>query len=154
MPPDAHSSLPEEVFRSKVDLWLVLLVFGGTLGGLAVAMSSPSSRAGLPRAAGVGIMAVTTALLVLLGVWTYRTTAYVLDDDAMYVRCAGLNWHIAYRDIKSVRATHNPLSAPALSVDRLEIRYGKYAWVLISPKDRAAFIAALKRRAPELEVKA
>ena len=116
---DSSAPLPDEVFRSRVDAWLVVLVVGVLVAGLWLAMTGPSSRAGLGKGAGVAIM-----------------------------------WHIAYRDITSVRLSHNPLSAPALSLRRLEIRYGKHAWVLISPRDRDAFIASLRRRVPGLEVKA
>lgn len=82
----------------------------------------------------------------------YRTTDYALSDDSLFVRCGPLNWHIAYRDITSISRTFNPMSSAALSLRRLQIRYGKWAVILISPPDREAFIVALKRRVPGLVV--
>ena len=46
-------------------------------------------------------------------------------------------------DITSVRRTRNPLSSPALSMDRLSIRYGKGRRIMISPADQAGFLEAI-----------
>ena len=153
MPVDPPTPLPTEIFRSKVDRWLVVLVIGLPVLGMALAMAMPSSRAGLGALAGLAIAACSTLLVLLVFAWIYRSTTYTLDADALVIRCAGLTWRVAYGEMRSVRPTHNPLSAPALSLHRLEIRYATYGWVLISPDDPGAFVSALKRRVPHLEVK-
>jgi hypothetical protein len=48
-------------------------------------------------------------------------------------------------DIISTEPSHNPASSPALSLDRLVIRYGQGAELMISPKEMAEFIAELKK---------
>jgi len=153
MTSESDSSIPDEVFRSRLDAWLVVLVVGIQVVGLWLAMTSPSTQAGLGKGAGVTIMVLSTALLLVLFWWLYRSTAYTLTDDSLFVRCGPLNWHIAYRDITSVSWTNNPISSAALSLRRLKISYGKWAFVMISPPDRDAFIAALRRRVPGLVVK-
>lgn len=40
--------------------------------------------------------------------------------------------------------TRGPLSSPALSLDRLRIEYGKRGVVLISPREKEAFVRALE----------
>ncbi len=153
MTSEPNSPGPDQVFRSRVDLWLVLVALVASVGGLAVAMASPSTNAGLGRGVGIGITGGTGLLVVLLFWWTYRSTAYTLDDDTLDVRCGGLHWHVACRDITRVEYSGNVLSAPALSLRRLKVCYGKSGWLLISPQDREAFIAALQRRVPGLVVK-
>lgn len=43
------------------------------------------------------------------------------------------------------------LAAPALSFDRLEVS-GGFGVVVVSPKDQAGFVRALKRVAPQLRL--
>jgi hypothetical protein len=45
-----------------------------------------------------------------------------------------------------VESTRNPASSPALSLDRLLIRYGGGSEIMVSPADKAGFMAAIKKR--------
>ena len=56
-------------------------------------------------------------------------------------------WKININDITQIEPTHNPLSSPALSLDRLKIYYrkdGRVATVMISPKDKEGFLNILR----------
>ena len=55
--------------------------------------------------------------------------------------------------ITKIENTNSVLSAPALSMDRIEVFYNKYDSVVISPGDKAGFIARLKETNPEVIVK-
>jgi hypothetical protein len=55
--------------------------------------------------------------------------------------------------IRKIKETNNPLSSPALSLDRLWIDYGKGAAVMISPKDKEGFIRHILQINPSVEVK-
>jgi Bacterial PH domain len=147
-----RSGSPVEIFHSGVDPWLIAVVLLATLGSLGVAMVVPSTRGGLSREVGIAIAGGTAGLVLLLFYWSYRTTTYVLDVDSLRVRCAGLRWQIAYRDVRRVEFSNSALSAPALSLRRLKVCYGAAGSLVISPDDREAFIAALQRRVPGLEV--
>lgn len=52
-------------------------------------------------------------------------------------------------EISEVRPTHNPLSSPALSLDRLHVQYGPgfLKAVMISPADREGFLEDLAQQA-------
>jgi hypothetical protein len=65
--------------------------------------------------------------------------------DHLLVRSGVRRWEIPYREIKSVICTFSPMSAPALSLRRLEIRYGREA-ILVSPRSRSEFVSALEDR--------
>jgi len=54
------------------------------------------------------------------------------------------------KDIRKIEETNNPLSAPALSIDRLEIHFNKFDSLLISPKNKKDFIADLQQINPEI----
>ena len=124
-------------FRSKVDTWL-LLIIGGTL----LVVGWVLHHAPLPWFLIWPLLALSAALPVstLLG------THYTLDGEWLLIRSGPMRWRVAIRDIRSVTPTRSPLSSPALSLDRLRIDHGPGRIVLISPADKAGFLAALKER--------
>jgi hypothetical protein len=77
--------------------------------------------------------------------WLYFSTRYTITGDFLLVKAGPFSWMIPIEDISSVEPTHNALSSPALSLDRLLIRYGQSAELMISPKDKSAFMAELKK---------
>jgi hypothetical protein len=74
---------------------------------------------------------------------------YGLDDTHLVVRFGLCRHRVPLADISEVRPTHNPLSAPSLSLDRLQVQYGTgvFKAVLISPTDRNLFLDELARKA-------
>lgn len=85
--------------------------------------------------------------------WIFWGTWYVLRDDSLLVRSGPFRWNIPYKDIASVRLTRNMFSAPASSLERLEITYGKGGYLLISPVDREEFARLLLARCPQASLK-
>jgi hypothetical protein len=129
-------------YRSKIGLELIiplLIIFGG----LAITMVVNKAWAGVIILAPV--LAFVTHMLL--------TTYYIVDGQTLVVKCGFLvNMKIDINTIKSIKETNNALSSPAASLDRLEISYGKYDNVMISPKEKAEFISALINISPSIEV--
>ena len=122
-------------FSSKIDLWLVLVLGGATaatLWGLRQVLAEPDAFA-------VGVALVVAALGVGLLLW-------------LLVRCGPFRTRIALDQIRSVKPSRSLASAPALSLDRLAVAYGRVGSVLISPKDKAGLIAALRQQAPGAQI--
>lgn len=46
--------------------------------------------------------------------------------------------------IKTIRPTRNPLSSPAMSLDRLELQFKNGEKIMISPKDKVGFKERMK----------
>lgn len=84
------------------------------------------------------------ALAFGLPAWVLSSTYYRLTDDLLYVKSGPFSWRIPTAEIHRVTATNNPLSSPALSLQRLKIEYGNGRRIMISPEDQAEFIADLK----------
>ena len=130
----------ERWYASKVDWWLgILLVLAplAAVGGALIALSSgaPSTVA----LAGVALMAV----IYLGAVFPMR---YGIDDDVLIVRYGLIRQRVPLADITLVEPTRNPLSSPALSLDRLMIHYGRRR-IMISPAARDEFLAELAKGA-------
>lgn len=126
-------------FRSAVDGWL-WAVFGIST-TVSIAALVPVFALRVPW--GWAFALVTLGLGVGLPLWLFRSTAYVVDDTTLRIRSGPFRWSVPLAEIREVRPSRSPLSSPALSLDRLEIRYGRGSAILVSPADRAGFLAAI-----------
>lgn len=87
--------------------------------------------------------------LVILVIWLpVFNTYYVVENNTLIIKSLVFRWKINMNDITQIEPTHNPLSSPALSLDRLKISYmknGRIAKVMISPKDKEGFLNTLRK---------
>ncbi|MDH3338151.1 MAG: PH domain-containing protein [Gammaproteobacteria bacterium] len=127
-------------FKSKVDRWIIVLLVIVIVAEV-FAIGSAALQASDPL--------VTTAMILLgtaiaaLIVWLTLGTYYVVDRGKLIVVAGPIRWNVPIEQISSVEATKSPLSSPALSLDRLRIRYGKNRRIMISPADKAGFLKAI-----------
>ena len=142
----SSSDPSSEVFPSKVDRWLVVLLVAAW--GLSLVSVASAVAAGPPS-----VLYSTVGLEVLIFgfvVWVFTTTRYTVGAGALAVRSGPFRWRIALEEISEIVPSRNPLSSPALSLDRLEVRYGRGRFLLISPRERQSFLAAVVARSPGL----
>lgn len=93
-----------------------------------------------------------SVLIIIFVSWIWFGTGYTITEKELKIKSGPIRSKIPIEKIKKIRKTKNPLSSPALSLDRLEIKYGKYSTALISPADKEGFIQAIKERNPEVEI--
>jgi len=84
-------------------------------------------------------------LVILLLFSIFARTHYTVADGDLRIVSGPFGWTIALSEITSIEPSRNLLSSPALSIDRLKVSYGKRKFVLISPADKAGFLAAVER---------
>lgn len=143
------SSRQARTYPSKIDLWLV--------GVLVVAMTA--AFAGV-AAAGFenGVLRAAQGGFILLGVagfiaWIWLSTNYTLDGPELIVRSGPFSWRIPLAEIDAVEKPTGFVrsgSSPALSMDRLLVRYGKGKKLMISPAEKQAFLKDLAARGVKL----
>ena len=133
------------VYRSKVDI----LVAASAL-GLPLLTVAALSLGGLDSPLLIGAVILLCAL-ISFAVWLLVSTRYVIDDKALLVRSGPFLWRIAHGQITSLERTSDPRSAPALSLDRLRIRYGGNQ-ILISPADQEDFLIVMHELAPRARI--
>lgn len=131
-------------YPSAIDAWLVLVIGG------AVCISLLQAWQLRHDATGGAVMAAITGAFILLiaGIFTLPCR-YTLAADHLLIRCGVIRRRIPYSAITRVEPSSSLMSAPALSLRRLEVKHARGAQ-LISPRDRSAFIAALRERAPHV----
>jgi len=127
-------------FQSKIDLWLIVVLVLA-LATQAYALFSVLSGAG-PMSAKYTMIGATVLVYSLIGSVLLRTH-YIVENDKLIVTCGPLVRTIKLHEITRVTETRNPLSSPALSLDRLRIEYKNNRSVMISPADKRQFLTAI-----------
>jgi hypothetical protein len=132
-------------YRSKVDWWIALLLCAPPVASVAVcvALALGGRASELPW----GIASVVFVFGIYFGL--LFPMRYGLDGTHLLVRFGLCRQRIPLADVTEVHPTHNPLSSPALSLDRLYVRFGRgfARAVMISPADRDQFLDELAHKA-------
>jgi hypothetical protein len=137
-------------FPSRRDLWITVLIWVAAvaiviIGGERLVNPGPV----------VGRLLVAGLCLGMAGftVWILYSTFYELTDEKLIIRTGPIRYVVKLEAIQQVTPSRSPLSSPALSLDRLRVRYrGGGTGVLISPEDKQGFLRALVERCPQLEL--
>ncbi len=129
-------------YPSKVDGWLAAMLCVPPVVTLASFIWA--------MAAGEGLWATIIPVLLVAAVYVgiLLPMRYGISDDAIVVRHGLVRQRIPLAAIVEVAPTRSALSSPALSLDRLRIRFGTgfFKNAMISPADKAGFLAELAAR--------
>lgn len=83
----------------------------------------------------------------------FLSTYYIVRSEHLQIKSGFIvNINLDINAIRKINETNSILSAPAMSLDRLEIIYNKFDSVLISPTEKATFIKTLLDINPNIEV--
>jgi hypothetical protein len=129
-----------KIYKSKVDWWL----------GLVLVYPIFRSVASIIEGDWIGYIGIALCLLFI--VFISKSTRYIISENHLIVKCMFIvNDKIEISKIRKIEKTNSILSSPALSLDRISIKFNKYDEVYISPKERQAFIDELLKINPEIE---
>jgi len=91
-------------------------------------------------------------LTTLFIVYTLLTTQYTINKDRLRIQSGFLYDETIYiNNVISLTETRNPLSSPAASLDRLELKLKSSHIILISPKEKDEFINHLLHINPTIK---
>ena len=120
-----------KTYKSRLDSWLVIVMIIPFLIVIILTMREGNW---------VGIL-ITLPIAAFI-IHMFATTDYTINSTTLRVRSGFfVKISVDIASIKSISETNTILSAPATSLGRLEITYNKYDSVVISPKNKAEFIA-------------
>ena len=131
------------VYRSGVDLWLIVFVFGVVAGVYGVVLFTYFSWS----------MLITGVLLLTIIAWALFDIKYIILDNFLIVSCFSGLFKTTFdiKEITLVRATRTIQSSPAASLDRLEVKCGRRS-VVLSPRKKQEFLAHLLKINQAIEV--
>jgi len=91
---------------------------------------------------------------ILFLIYVINATNYEIKNEILYINSSFLfKEKLQINDIRKIEEVINILSSPAMSIKRLELFYGKYDSILVSPKNKGEFIEALLNINNKIEVK-
>lgn len=128
-------------YQSKKDVLFALLFWGVVvlMGWLMIVDNSI-------------VMYVISMFIISFLLWMWFGTSYRIDGDVLKVKSGPLRGTVNIEDIRKLTATRTLFSAPALSIDRIEILYKKYDIMIVSPMDKTKFVQALLTKNSYIEV--
>lgn len=130
-----------KVYKSKIDWWLGLFLVYPIF--MCIKNILEGNLYGL-----IGLSVVVGLILIFS-----KTTRYIIIENQLIVKSTWIvNERIDISKITKIEKSNSVLSSPALSLDRLSVRYDKYEEVLISPKEKKAFIDELLKANPNIEI--
>lgn len=128
-------------FKSAVDWW-----FYASIGLTVVVLTFASFQMWIAGSTlGLAVVVGTTIIAVGLPVWLLKSTCYVVEASVLRIRCGPFSWNILRSSIENIEPSRSPLSSPALSLNRLKIRYDAGQSVMVSPSAQDEFLEAMQR---------
>jgi hypothetical protein len=131
------------IYYSKVSYTLLIVVFLVFFGSL------------VPTFISNGFNGSTTilflAMVVLYGfiLHMFFNTTYKIEKGKLYIKSGFFNYNpVNIGEMKKISKSSNIISSPAASFDRIEITYGKFDELIISPKHKTKFVEDLQKINP------
>lgn len=93
--------------------------------------------------------AIATFILIAgagFPLWIFVSTKYIIKNENLEILSGPFSWNIPIKSIKSVDETQSAITSPALSFDRLEIKYNEDKVILVSPAEKNEFIKKLNSK--------
>lgn len=140
------------VYPTKRDWWLMAILWPIAVFFIYVSLTVHNEPAApwmkVFATCFFGIFGLLTAALAFLP----NFITYALDPMYLTIKVGPFSSKIEIAQITEVYPTKNPLSAPALSLDRLRVRFSSSGFgALISPVRKQAFMEELAGYAPHLQ---
>lgn len=134
------------IYYSKVSYTLLIVVFLVFFGSLVPNFIRDGFNS--------NTILAFTAMVVLFGfiLHMFFNTTYRIDKEKLYIKCGFFSYKpINIREMKKISKSSNIISSPAASFDRIEITYGKFEELIISPRHKIKFIEDLQKINPKLK---
>jgi hypothetical protein len=132
------------IYKSKVDLWLFLMVMATCVLMIGLLIQTLITE-GLNHPGTLTLLISSIFMLAVIFGLAYPVS-YEITHSELVIRSGLRRIGIELSSIESVKPSRNPLSAPAWSLDRIRIDYhkeGKKTFLLISPEDKSGFLNEL-----------
>ena len=133
-------------YSSKVSYGLLTIVF--------VVFFSPLILNLVKDGITMNMILIGLFLILIFGLITHMffKTEYTIEENTINIKCGFFRYKpIAIKDIKEISKSSNIISSPAASFDRIEIKYGKFKELIISPKNKFEFAEHLTKLNPKIK---
>lgn len=98
------------------------------------------------------VLLVLGLIIIVWLPWIWFSTGYLVEDNTLIIQAGPFKQTVDIKEIRKIMKEKSILTSGALSIDRLQIQYGKYKYVGISPKKEYEFIKLLRRKNSEVQI--
>lgn len=91
-------------------------------------------------------------IISLIILWLDSSTGYTVTSTHLLIKSTIIRAEVRLETLQKVSHSNNPISAPALSIKRMEITTTDGRLILISPVEEEFFLRILKERSPNLTI--
>ena len=139
-------------FPSKRDRWFFFIIWGtiAFINLLPLFLGDSTGNQFISSDTIVGSIFIVLISIPLI--WIWFNTGYLIEASILKIKFGPFRWTIKITSINKINKVKHPFNAPALSVHRLELQYGNYDIVCVSPKNIGQFIELLLRENPDIQV--
>lgn len=133
-------------YSSKVSYGLLTIVF--------IVFFSPLILNLIKSGINLNLTLISLFLIIIFGLITHMflKTEYTIEENKLKIKCGFFTYKpIEINEIKEITKSSNIISSPAASFDRIEIKYGKFEEMIISPKDKFEFAKYLTNLNPNIK---
>ena len=133
-------------YSSKVSYGLLTIVF--------VVFFSPLILNLVNDGINMNLIVIGLFLVLIFGLITHMffNTVYTIEENKINIKCGFFTYKpVTISDIKEITKSSNIISSPAASFDRIEIKYGKFEELIISPKNKFEFAEHLTKLNPKIK---
>ena len=133
-------------YSSKVSYGLLIVAF--------IVFFSPLIFNLIKSGTNLTMILMALFLMLLFGFITHMffKTEYTIEENKLKIKCGFFAYKpIDINDMKEISKSTNMISSPAASFDRIEIKYGKFEELIISPKDKFEFAKYLTNLNPKIK---
>jgi hypothetical protein len=133
-------------YSSKVSYGLLTVVF--------IVFFSPLILNLIKSGINLNLTLISLFLIIIFGLITHMflKTEYTIEENKLKIKCGFFTYKpIEINEIKEITKSSNIISSPAPSFDRIEIKYGKFEEMIISPKDKFEFAKYLTSLNPNIK---
>jgi len=135
-----------KTYPAKVSYGFLVIIFLLFYGPLVPALM----KYGFDLSIGVAIGLLTLIFAFVLHL--FLKTEYIIDGKYLKIKHGIFSFKpIDIETIKEVSNTKTLISSPAPSFDRIAIKYGKFSEIIISPRDKKAFVNDLLKINPTIK---
>jgi hypothetical protein len=135
-------------FAPKRDRWLSIVIWLSAV-VLFLCGLTPIIVGGISFIGGLLIFMLCQTCAAFT-VWLWIGISYTLSNHHLIIKCGPIRNTIAYDSIVHAKPIRSWLASMATSSQRIEIKFGKFGFVHISPLLEETFMSELKLRCPQL----
>lgn len=102
------------------------------------------------------IVSIFVILVIGLILWCWYGTFYLIENGILIARCGPFTWKIPVREITTIRLNQKTIGGiwkPSLSWNSIQIQYGKYQSINITPVKQDDFLNELQKINDKIEIK-